>query len=192
MKYSILFILILISCDSFFPREPEVPKNIETNFQCPDNPNVVVNNLLSSFTNKNTVNFLRCFQDDLNNDDFEFIPTQDIIAINPTFFNNWSIKQEEIFLITLFNSMDKGVTPNLILSNQKINVNPRSAIFEADYYIKVQQGKIEDAEVEYKGKLIFNLVSTTEDYWYIQKWQDLNIENSDFPTWTKLKFNFGK
>ncbi len=192
MKYSILFILILISCDSFFPREPEVPKNIETNFQRPDNPNVVVNNLLSSFTNKNTVNFLRCFQDDLNNDDFEFIPTQDIIAINPTFFNNWSIKQEEIFLITLFNSMDKGVLPSLTLSNQKINVNPRSAIFEADYYIKVQQSKIEDAEVEYKGKLIFNLVSTTEDYWYIQKWQDLNIENSDFPTWTKLKFNFGK
>jgi len=192
MKYIILLILILFSCENFLPRDPEEPNNTETSFQRPDNPNIVVNNLLNSFTKKNTVNLLRCFQDDLNNSTFEFIPTQDVVSLNPNFFTNWDIKLEEYYLTTLFNSMDNGISPIITLSNRNLNINPRSAIFEADYYIKVQHNKSDDSEIEYEGKLIFNMVSTDDDYWYIQKWQDLNLDQSEFSTWTKLKFNFGK
>lgn len=88
--------------------------------------------------------------------------------------------------------MDNGISPIITLSNRNLNINPRTAIFEADYYIKVQHNKSDDSEVEYEGKLIFNMVSTDDDYWYIQKWQDLNLDQSEFSTWTKLKFNFGK
>lgn len=193
MKIIFLTILVLlVSCDSFLPRDPEDPDTNETSFQRPSNPNIVVSNLISAFTNKNTVNILRCFQDDLNNDDFEFIPTQDVLAFNPSFFLNWNLKKEELALIALFNSMDKSIKPILTITNQKVNVSPRSAIIEASYYINIKQKQVEDAEIEYEGKLVFNLVSTAEDYWYIQKWQDLNIEVSQLSTWSKLKYNFGK
>lgn len=183
---------MLISCDKFLPRNPEDPTNIESNFNRPDNPNIVVNNLITSIVTKNTVNYLRCFQDDLNNDNFQFIPTQDIAALNPTFFLNWDLRMEEFVMINLFNSLNIGISPVISMNNRTLNVNPRSAIFEAEYYIKVQHNMSDDSETEYEGKIILSLISTAEDYWYIDTWQDIINLNSENPTWTKLKLNFGK
>ena len=191
-KYLIILILFLLSCEYFVPRDPEEPDNIEQSFQRPDNPNIVVNNLVSSFSTKNTVNFLRCFQNDLNEDNFNFLPTQDIAALNPSFFQNWTLQQEEFVLINLFNSLNIGISPIITINNRVLTQDPKTAIFQADYYIKVQHNKIDDSETEYEGKLIFNLVASNEDYWYIDTLTDILNEDSEFQTGTKLKLNFGK
>lgn len=191
-KYSIILLCFLLACDSFFPRDPEEPTSKDSNFSRPDTPNILVNNLISSFVTKNTVNYLRCLQNDLNEDIFQFIATQDVSALNPSFFQDWDLKKEELVLINLFNSLNSGISPIITLNNRKLTLNPKTAIFEADYYIKVQHNNPDDSEIEYEGKLIFQMQATTEDYWYISTWQDVINEDSQFPTWTKLKLNFGK
>ncbi|MDC1068005.1 hypothetical protein OAQ99_02465 [Candidatus Kapabacteria bacterium] len=188
----IISILInLVACDFFSTRSPEDPETGRSNFSTPDSPDIVLSNLQSSFTNKNIVNFLRCFQDANFESVLEFTPSQSALVNNAFFFDNWELKNEEIIMNNLFNSLDPNAIPFLSFINIEQQQNPLKSIVQADYYILVNHGK--DFEKEYTGTVQFNIISETNDYWYISKWIDFNSSSSTITeSWSNLKFNFGR
>lgn len=190
----IIYLIILISiasCDHFSTRSPEEPQTGRSDFRTPDTPDIVINNLMSSFSNQNIVNFLRCFQDANYESDLKFTPSQSAQANNPGFFIDWTLRNEEIIMNNIFNSLEPNAIPFLSISNIDQQQNPLSTLLQADYFIRVNTSK--DIAKEYAGTLQFKLISETNDYWYISEWIDFNSSSSTISeSWSNLKFNFGR
>lgn len=190
-KIIIIFAIFLFSCEYFSTREPEEPETSRSNFILPDTPDIVISNLISSFSNQNIINFLRCFQDVNFEGDLKFTPSQSVQAINPGFFNSWNLLNEQIVMNNVFNSLEPNAVPFLSITNIERQLNPLTAQIQADYYININHTK-DDSE-EYSGTLLFKMVSQSNDYWYIDEWIDFNSTSSTITdSWSNLKFNFGR
>ena len=190
--YTILFLILLSSCDILSPREPEEPDiDSGVRFQQPNSPSIVIENLRNSFNDKNPVNFINCFQDDNLNNQFNFYPSQNVNAENPGLFNSWDLEKEENVVRSLFNSLTPNVSPVIIFENIRSTRNNQIEEYRADYYLEVQHILDDNIDQEYAGSLLFNIVGNENDYWYIKDWYDLNSTSSTITsTWSKLKLNF--
>jgi hypothetical protein len=137
------------------------------------------------------VNFLRCFQDANFESELKFVPSQTASVNNPGFFNEWNLRNEEITMNNVFNSLEPNAIPFLSITNTEQQINPLSTLYQADYYIRVNSSR--DVDEEYAGTLLFKIISETNDYWYISEWTDFNSSSSTITSsWSTLKFNFGR
>lgn len=192
MKYLIIIIPFLISCDILSPREPESPdQGDDILFQQPNSPSIVIENLRNAFQGKNPVNFIRCFQNQDLLDEFQFRASQDVAAENPGIFTNWTLNREENVVRSVFNSLSPNISPTLILSNVESTRNNRVEQYTADYEIRIQHTLDDNIEQQYAGSLLFNIVGTEDDFWYITQWSDFGSSSSTITsTWSKMKINF--
>lgn len=188
----IILTFFIVSCDLLSPRDPELPdQNDNILFQQPNSPSIVIENLVNAFQGKNPVNFIRCFQDQDLNDEFEFRASQNVAAENPGIFTGWDLNREENVTRSIFNSLNLNISPTLILSNVESTRNNRIEQYTADYKIIIQHTLDENIEQEYAGSLRFNIEGTTDDFWYITQWFDYTSSSSTITsTWSKMKINF--
>ena len=81
------FILLLTSCDLFDTRDAEPPDETRSNFRQAIEPEIVIENMINSFADKNVQNYLACFVDSsFIQRNFIFSPSSGPTAV--TFFSS--------------------------------------------------------------------------------------------------------
>lgn len=175
---------LLISCSLFQTRNPEEPEPSNQSFPPAVSPQIVVDNFIKSFTQKNIVAYSNCFSEEPG---FQFIPSPEALNIYPGIFENWGIDEEKLFATNLFNKFLEEKFPLLFLSNTNFtSPNPDSNLFFADYKIEINSTET-SINQNYIGKLQFTLIQNKKGIWSISRWIDFKSGTMEIPSISTLK-----
>jgi hypothetical protein len=84
--------------------------------------------------------------------------------------------------------MNPNATSNVFFSNPNLNTLSDSAVYDADYLLRVDHQKTNVAKT-LKGKIRLVLSADSRNLWSIHKWIDFQSTSND-TTWSVLKANF--
>jgi hypothetical protein len=183
MKKIIIFFLFLhfAGCDLFSTRDAQQPQQSRSNYQLATTPDILIQNLINSFSDRNTQNYLACICDSsFSGMDFQFIPSAEAMSKFPVFRQNWGKREEEQYFENLLIIVPSDQTMTLVLSNVSTNPLGDSLIYSADYLLTVP-----DMIGTYQGQLKFKVIRDSRLVWSIYYWQD--IKSTSNSSWSDLK-----
>ena len=186
VRLKILFLIIIIGffgCDIFEVREPESPTDTRSGYTVPVQPSDVIQNLITSFSERNADDYRKNFSEGppLVNREFVFIPSGNVLSSFP---QDWSIDEEFQYFNNLITRSPQDVPINLSFLGGQYDIQADSAIFSAEYSISLP---VQNNEPKiYRGNLKFTMVRNQT--WVIYLWEDLAISEST--SWSELKIEF--
>lgn len=181
--------ITILGCDIFETREPESPTQMSSNFRPPTQPEIVLENLRSAISERNTENYLRSFVDSaFSTRRFEFIPTQEAQSQYFTVFSSWSLESEREYFENLRSQTLPSAFSTLILNEERFeSLQSDSAVYNANYRVVFQHNR-SDTPTEAKGNLLIYLSTDSRNNWVIHRWVDFKT-GLDF-SWSELKGRF--
>lgn len=175
---------ILISCSLFETRTPQEPDQTNQNFPPAVSPQILIDNFIKAFNQKNIVAYTNCFSEVPK---YQFIPSADALNIYPGIFDDWEIEDEKSFANNLFNKFLQETNPNLVLSNPSYSSpNPDSTLFLSGYQCEINSTENAINQI-YSGRLQFTLVKNQKGTWAISRWIDLKSGAKEIPSISILK-----
>ena len=186
MKNLVIILLLFsaVSCDIFETRDAEPPDGPRSNYQSAISPEILIQNLINSFADKDVVNYQNTFVTDLSNRVFSFVPSSTALSRFQNLWQSWNIDDE----VQYFNNMKTSVPDELPIS-LSLSVSPESfSIFgdslkyNSEYFISVPQRNSEPLIFQGNLELSMAIVSTV---WLVYFWKDNAVE--DNPSWSDLK-----
>ncbi len=183
-----LFILtfsFISGCDIFSTREPEPPNKSRSNYETAVTPELLIQNLVNSLSDKNLENYLLSFSDpNFTNKVFTFSASSSAISQFPALANNWGVRNEEQYFNNLITKVQKDQPITLNLSNVSSSPQGDSLFYTASYFINIPSISA-DIKSNYQGELRFSMIRDSRAIWTIYFWQD--TKNSNLPSWSELK-----
>lgn len=177
-------IMIVISCGLFDTRTPENPNETNFNFPPATSPQILLDNFVNSFNQKNAAIYQSCFVPDGNI--FLFYPSYDALAIYSNIFQSWNLTSEFNFAKNLFSKFSPEEFPLFNLTRQSFStLSTDSTIFIGDYEISIYS-RDNSINNTYKGKMQLNLILEKSGTWKITRWYDYKLVDN-FPTISFLK-----
>jgi hypothetical protein len=180
----------IAGCGLFDTRLPENPVNSGSTFESPTSPSIVLHNIESALRNANASDYRRCFSDTSQGlPAFVFFPSTQGMAAAPSKFSDWTIKQEEQYVRTIFAELQEGNVCSVTFSPPEISAVPiaDSLQFTASYSVHFPHTR-EGAERDALGSLQFTLRLSRQNEWYITYWRD--FARDDKPSWSLIKARF--
>ncbi len=179
-----------LSCENpFVTRQPEEPTENSSTFINPTTPDIVFINLQIAATQRNTENYIRSFVDSTRSERrFEFIPDQNIAAIQPGTFLNWNLENERQYLGQAFQATPVDSTIQLSFEERERSENVSTATITQDYRFTFAHSAPENP-AEIQGQAIFFLERNETGDWAIYRWDDFKTID-DATSWTELKAFF--
>jgi hypothetical protein len=184
----ILFIIYLISisgCDLFQVRDPEDPNETKSSYRVPVEPRDVIQNLVNSFSDKNSDDYKKNFStgQPLVNRDFFYVPSGNVSSIFP---GNWYVDDEFLYFNNLITRSPEDVPITLSFTEEAYDIRADSSLYTAKYFISLP---VQNAEPKvYQGSLKFTMTRDINSAWIIYFWED--IANQDSKSWSELKIEF--
>jgi hypothetical protein len=184
----ILFIIYLIStsgCDLFQVRDPEDPNETKSSYRVPVEPRDVIQNLINSFSDKNSDDYKKNFStgQPLVNRDFFYVPSGNVSSIFP---NNWYVEDEFLYFNNLITRSPEDVPITLSFTEEAFDIRADSSLYTAKYFISLP---VQNAEPKvFQGSLKFTMTRDINSAWIIYFWED--IANQDSKSWSELKIEF--
>lgn len=188
--YLFIFVssLFLFGCDLVTTREAQPPGNPRSNYQSPVTPEILIDNLINSFKDKNVENYIASFSDtSFTNKRYIFVPSSGAAAQFPSLTNDWDLRDEEQYFRNMISKVSDDLPITLIFSNTDYSPQGDSLIFGSAYFINVPHGQT-DLPTDYQGELRFTMIRDSRSIWSISFWQD--NKNSTLPSWSELKGRF--
>ncbi len=194
-KYGLAFLLIAIglaisSCGLFETREPEDPGSVQTKNEPATSAEIVVKNLRTALTEKNIDNYLNCLSEKTN---FKFEPSASAKAQFPSIFVDWNLNAERKYFNSMISMIPTGLEPLLLLTETNYDSSsPDSTIFTAKYILEVPHSN-SNLTNKFTGKIYLTILpDNSKGTWYISRWTDLPLVQSDTLTytWSYLKAGF--
>lgn len=190
MKWLIYIILpvFLVSCDLFQTRPPEDPDQTKSNYTPPTLAKDLIQNLIYSFEEKNTVNYSKSFETDLTNKTFSFIPSSSAQATYPGIWEAWDLHSETQYYNAVKATVPDGQNLTLKLSTEDaaFSILGDSAKYSSSYSISIPQRN--SAPLTYQGNVEFTMIRDSRQIWVIYFWKDNAI--GDNPSWSDLKGSY--
>jgi hypothetical protein len=187
MKNLVIILLLFsaISCDIFETRDAEPPDQSRSNYVPATSPEILIQNLIDSFADKDVVNYQNTFVTGLANRDFTFVPSSTALSRFQNLWPTWNIDSE----IQYFNNMKTSVPDELPVLLSGLSFSPESfSIFgdslkyNSPYFISVPQ--INSEPLIFQGSLELSMINVST-VWLVYYWKDNAIE--DNPSWSDLK-----
>jgi hypothetical protein len=187
MKSLVIILLVFsaVSCDIFETRDAEPPDGPRSNYQSAISPEILIQNLIESFADKDVVNYQNTFVTDLSNRVFTFIPSSTALSRFQNLWPTWNIDSE----VQYFNNMKTSVPDELPILLSGLSLSPESfSIFgdslkyNSEYFISVPQRNSET--LIFQGNLELSMINVST-VWLVYFWKDNAIE--DNPSWSDLK-----
>ncbi len=180
------------ACSVFETREPEAPLGNGGMFIVPTTPNIVIENLLEAFNNKDPDNYYNCF----STEKYVFTPSVEVSSRYPSLFSNWQAKNERQYIISNCAAIEKESNPYLHFETSSFDfISADSAILITNYTIFCN---IKDKNIpnDYAGKMILTMVPEKSGLWSISSFQDFKNETEHDEldpqknSWSQLKAYF--
>lgn len=184
IKIFFLSLLVLAGCDLLSTRDSEEPITARADFIPASTPDILFNNLISSFREKVVENYLACFVDEsFLNKPYSFKPSAGASSKFQSLLN-WDIESERQYFNNLKAVSETGVPISLELTNENSSLQIDSAVYQFDYIITLSSS---DASVQgiYQGSLQFIINLDSRNQWVITRWEDIEINEQ--PSWSELK-----
>jgi hypothetical protein len=190
MKTSLKIILIiivftLVSCDLFQVRDPQNPKEPKSSYRVPVEPKDVIQNLINSFSDKNSNDYKKNFSTGLPlvNRDFYFVPSGNVLSNFPS---NWTVNEEFQYFNNLITRTPQNIPITLLFSDEEFDIRTDSSIYSAKYFLTVPVANSESKI--FKGSLKLTMKTDINAAWVIYFWED--IAEQDSKSWSELKIEF--
>lgn len=183
----LLFGLFVSGCDIFNTRDPENPEQSRSNYTTPLEREVLIDNLINSFSDKNADNYLKSFSEAGFTDKiFSFVPSSKALSLFQI-WDTWDRSAEFQYFNNLINQVPQELPITLVLSNQIYSPFQDGFIFTAEYSLSIP--KLNAEPDIYRGSLKFNLIQDNRSVWVIYFWEDIALQ--DETSWSELKgFNY--
>ncbi len=179
-KYTIIFLVLLFSCDLLDTRDPEPPDMGGETIVAPKEEHILFSNLIYSFREKNLEYYISCFVDaSFSDKQFKFIPSTGSISAQ-----SWDMESERTYFNNLRVIPGEGIPITLTLSNEIRNPLGDSAVYQYDYSLIVPVYGQQESNT-YKGTAIFRIYKDSRQQWAIGEWEDIKLDN--FMSWSDLK-----
>ena len=181
----ILLIFSAVSCGIFDTRDAEPPDQQRSNYRPATSPEILIQNLIDSFADKDVVNYQNTFVTGLSNRNFTFVPSSTALSRFQNLWPTWNIDSE----VQYFNNMKTSVPDELPVLLSGLSLSPESfSIFgdslkyNSEYFISVPQ--INSEPLIFQGNLELSMINVST-VWLVYYWKDNAIE--DNPSWSDLK-----
>jgi hypothetical protein len=181
----ILLLFLAVSCDIFETRDADSPDQARSNYQPATSPEILIQNLIDSFADKDVVNYQNTFVTGLSSKDFTFVPSSTALSRFQNLWPAWNIDAE----VQYFNNMKTSVPDELPVLLSGLSLSPESfSIFgdslkyNSEYFISVPQ--INSEPLIFQGNLELSMINVST-VWLVYFWKDNAIE--DNPSWSDLK-----
>jgi hypothetical protein len=181
----ILLLFLAVSCDIFETRDAEPPDQSRSNYRPATSPEILIQNLIDSFADKDVVNYQNTFVTGLSDKVFTFIPSSTALSRFQNLWPTWNIDAE----VQYFNNMKTSVPDELPVLLFGLSLSPESFIifgdslkYNSEYFISVPQRNSEPVIFQGNLELSMIIVATV---WKVYLWKDNAIE--DNPSWSDLK-----
>jgi len=176
----ILLLFLAVSCDIFETRDAEIPDQSRSNYLPATSPEILIQNLIDSFADKNVVNYQNSFVTGLSNRVFTFVPSSTALSRFQNLWQTWNIDAE----VQYFNNMKTSVPDELpvSLSPESFSIFGDSLKYNSEYFISVPQSNSEP--LIFQGNLELSMINVST-VWLVYFWKDNAVE--DNPSWSDLK-----
>ena len=181
----ILLMFSAVSCGIFDTRDAEPPDQQRSNYRPATSPEILIQNLIDSFADKDVVNYQNTFVTGLSNRNFTFVPSSTALSRFQNLWPTWNIDSE----VQYFNNMKTSVPDELPVLLSGLSLSPESfSIFgdslkyNSEYFISVPQ--INSEPLIFQGNLELSMINVST-VWLVYYWKDNAIE--DNPSWSDLK-----
>ena len=177
----------VVSCNLFKTRTPQEPTQSSSNRIPPTDPEIVLQNMIDAFHDKNTENYLYSF----SSVSFSFEATANAQRNFGTTFSTWDKSSEHDYFTTLMSHVQQNST--VILKFDSINVVPIGAdSSQGDTYYGLTVPLAEsNITKNFKGRAQFIFARDQSGDWSIRRWLDIGLNASD-STWSDLKGAFAR
>ena len=186
LRILLLSAIFIWGCDIFETRDPEQPDRSRSNYEIPSEPQILIQNLKNSFTDKNADNYRKNFASGppLVNRSFFFLPTSNALSSNPSLWAQWNVDSEFQYFQNLVTRVQDDLPIILSLSSENYSPFGDSTIYTAEYSINIQN--LSGVQNIYEGSLKFSLITDNQSAWVIYYWEDISNASS----WSDLKVEY--
>ncbi len=186
---SLLAALLLFSCNIFQTRTPEPPQQGRSDFLPPTQPDIVVENLVNSISDRNVNNYISCFSDPSSGArPFTFLPSPNAASQYRAIFQDWTVSSEQSYFNNLISQSPTSSSSALVLSNVQLVLGSDSAYYSANYTL-LWPNKLASNLQDVRGNLQFYIGVNPSGSWSIYRWVDSGTSDTS-KTWSDLKAQF--
>ena len=186
MKNFVFIILLFsaVSCDIFETRDAEQPDGPRSNYQSAISPEILIQNLIDSFADKDVVNYQNTFVTGLSNRVFTFVPSSTALSRFQNLWQTWVIDDEVLYFNNMKTSVPDELPISLSLSKspESFSIFGDSLKYNSEYFISIPQRNNEP--LIFQGNLEFSMINV-RTVWLVYYWKDNAI--ADNPSWSDLK-----
>lgn len=177
--------ILIASCDLLKPRDSETPEGGNTANPPAYLPKTVIENLQSSFGNKNVNEYEKIFSDTLSGGkQYVFIPTQKATGSYAAFASlttPWTKESEITYFRKAMATVSVSFTPEVSFTGVvETQIQADSALYEADYSVFLPSKYVGHAR-------FFMLQNKNAGTWVIYRWEDFPSTKDSTLSWSDLK-----
>lgn len=177
--------LLWNGCDIFSVRVAEPPEDARANFSQATTPELLIENLVNAFKDKNTQNYISTLGDSsFTKIAFQFVPSAGASSRFPGLVQNWSLQNEEQYFNNVKNKIVTEQSIILTFSEVVQNSFGDSLFYSASYFLNVPHADNANPK-QFQGEIKLKLIRDQRSIWSIYYWQDL--KSGELPTWSELK-----
>lgn len=187
MAITFCLTMALLAGGCFNVREPEAaaPSTLNSDWNSPVQPDILIQNFIDAVTTLNTGNYERCFNRDL----FTFTADPAIAQNNQGLFAQWDFIEEIEYLKNLQEQSVQTDNNTLVFSQIQRNfINPDSVEYQANYNLEIFHQNATFNFFTFEGNILFIMRRNDNNEWEITRWRDNKTGTN--PCWTELKEHF--
>jgi len=182
----ILSLMFLVCCDIFNTRDAAEPDEGRSEYLTASEPGILIQNLMSSFSDKDVVNYKNSFITGFSDKVFSFLPSGTALLTYSNIWPSWDLDSEVEYFNNLKNTVpaDSSVKLTLSLSLESFGIILGDSLkYTSEYSINVPQKN--SVARNYQGNLEFSMTRDSRSVWVIYFWKD-NAVGNNF-SWSDLK-----
>lgn len=172
-----------IAAGCFRTRPVEPPDNTLSNWVSPTDYTILLRNFQNAIANRNTQNYLRCF----NPDSMRFVPAAS--KANQSLWNTWGIRDEQAYFENMLQDLGSLSGNALTLKQTDLrDVTATSLRYVGTYRLVVNHRDSTVTRVcTGQIQLLMRLQAATSE-WEIRQWDD--VETVPDSSWSELKVRY--
>lgn len=185
MKHALgLCLLAILAISCFRVRPVEEPGSSNSAWVSPTDYQILLRNLQTSISQRNSQNYLRCFNPDV----FRFTPAASLRTNNEAVWQSWSSLDEQTYLENVFArlAVTSGNSLNLEQTDLQ-DVTADSLRYVGNYQLRINHGDTTLTDL-FRGQIQLVIKLNAFNEWEIHRWTD--VETFRDSSWSLLKLRF--